>query len=105
MHLFDRGSLALHAAPAPFAATLPASPDLSPLARAMLAEGLDTVCTLDHAPLKIEDPSLRRFLALLDGSRSSDSLREAALVSGFDDPDQWRLATGIALSKALILPP
>jgi SAM-dependent methyltransferase len=105
MQLFDRGSLALHADPAPFSETLPERPCVSALARAMLAEGLDTVCTLDHSAIRLEDAVLRRFLARVDGSMDAARLRAAAAESGFSDPDQWGAALNVATAKALIAPP
>jgi SAM-dependent methyltransferase len=101
--LFNRGSLSLHVSQAPFACTIPPVPVASPLARAMAEEGLDTLCTLDHSAVRIEDPALLRFLARLDG-RGEAALREAAAQSGFADPDQWRQAVELACSKALLVP-
>lgn len=103
LHLFDLGAIELFAAPAPFTTVAPERPAASPLARAMLGEGLDVVCTLDHSVLRVDDPALRRFLAGLDGSRHADGMEALAGESGFADPAQWRAATDIALSKALIM--
>lgn len=103
LNLFDIGAIELHAGPAPFATSAPERPELSPLARAMIEEGLDTLCTLDHATVRIEDPVLRRFLVGLDGRRNAEGLHALAAESGFADPAQWRGALDIALSEALIL--
>lgn len=102
MRLFDRGSIALHTGPAPFALVLPEAPAVSSLARAMIGEGLDTICTLDHRALTLKDPVFRAFLARLDGSLRDEALASAAATSGFEDPARWRDAVRIALSKALI---
>lgn len=104
LNLFDIGAVELHASPAPFATSPPERPALSPLARVMIGEGHDTLCTLDHSTVRIEDPALRRFLAGLDGSRDIEGMQALAADSGFGDPTQWRGALEIALSKALILP-
>lgn len=103
MQLFDRGSLALHAGPAPFAVRLPGAPAVSPLARAMIGDGLETICTLDHSALTLEDPVLRAFLGRLDGSLRGEAIDEAAARSGFADSAEWRTAAQIALHKALIV--
>ena len=105
LHLFDLGAVDLHAAPAPFATNLPDRPVVSPLARAMIAEGLDPLCTLDHSMLRIADPILRRFLAGLDGSRDAGGMQAIAAECGFPDPEQWRDVLDLALRKALIMPP
>lgn len=105
LHLFDLGAIGLHGGPAPFATSPPERPALSPLARALIDEGLDTVCTLDHSTLRIEDPTLRRFFAGLDGSHDGKGMETLAAQSGFSDPAQWRGALEIALRKALIMLP
>lgn len=105
LHLFDLGAIVLHDGPAPFATLAPERPALSPLARALIGEGLDTVCTLDHSTLRIEDPVLRRFFSGLDGSRDGEAMETLATQSGFSDPAQWRDAVEIALRKALIMLP
>lgn len=105
LHLFDLGAVELHVGPAPFAVSAPDRPTVSPLARAMLGEGLDTLCTLNHSTVRIADPALRRFLAGLDGSRGSPDLRDLAAEAGFSDPDQWPQALGLAVSKALLALP
>lgn len=103
VQLFDRGSVHLHSGPAPYSAVLPEAPEVSPLARALIAEGMETVCKLDHMTVKIEDPVFRAFLGGLDGSRSGGGLEALAEESGFSDPGQWRLAADMALRQALIM--
>jgi SAM-dependent methyltransferase len=103
VHLSDRGHVVLHAAPAPFALTAPAAPVVSPLARANIEEGMITLCSLDHRPVKIDDPTLRAFLLKLDGSRTIEDLEVLAGESGFGDPGQWRTAVEIALRVALVM--
>jgi SAM-dependent methyltransferase len=103
LKLFDLRYIQLHTAPAPFATSPPDRPALSTLARAMIDEGLDTVCTMDHSKVQIEDPALRRFLSGLDGSRDAEGMLALAIESGFADPTQWRSALETALRKALIM--
>jgi SAM-dependent methyltransferase len=105
LHLFDLGAIELHSAAAPFTTSAPEQPMVSPLARVMLHEGMDVVCTLDHAVLRLEDAVLRKFLAGLDGSRDPEAMEKLAAESGFTDPAQWREALGIALRKALVMKP
>lgn len=103
MQLFDRGSLALHYVRAPFAEVLSDQPQVSQLARAMLAEGLDTVCTFDHSTLKLDDEALRNFLAIVDGNASLGECLELARRARFHEPHQYRSALEIALRKGLLM--
>lgn len=105
LQLFDRGDIVLHMSPAAFTTLQPERPVLSPLARAMIAEGLNTVCTLDHSTLRLDDPALRAFFAGLDGSRGAEELAALARQNGFADPSQWPDALALALRKALIMRP
>ena len=105
LRLFDLRYIQLHTTPAPFATSVPERPVLSTLARALIDEGLETACTLDHSRVQIDDPALRRFLFGLDGSRAAEDMQALALESGFADPSQWRSALETALSKALIMLP
>ena len=105
MQLFDLRYIQLHTNAAPFATSPPDRPALSSLARALIDEGLDTVCSLDHSWVRIEDPALRRFFSGLDGSRDAKDMRALALESGFADPAQWPSALESALRKALIVLP
>lgn len=105
MQLFDRGSAALHTGPAPFAAHVPDRPAASGLARAMLVEGLDNVCTLDHATLQLADPAARAVLMAMDGTRDGAALQTLARAAGLDDPDAWRAIAEGACAAALLVRP
>lgn len=105
LHLFDLRYVQLHTAPAPFATSIPERPALSRLARALIEEGVGTLCTLDHSKVQIEDPVLRCFLAGLDGTRDAKSMEALALESGFSDPTQWRSAVEAMIRNALIILP
>jgi hypothetical protein len=105
LQLFDLGPIDLHTGAAPFATSPPARPAASPLARALIAEGVENLCTLDHSTVRIEDPVMRGFLAGLDGSRDHEAMEALAAESGFADPARWRWALDIAVRKALIMLP
>jgi SAM-dependent methyltransferase len=105
LQLFDLGPIDLHTGPAPFANEPPDRPALSSLTRALIAEGIENLCTLDHSTVRIEDPVLRRFLAGLDGSRDAEGMQALAVESGFADPGRWREMLDIAIRKALIMRP
>lgn len=104
LHLFDLRYVQLHTTPAPFATSPPQRPQLSTLTRALIEEGRDMICTMDHSRVQIEDPALRAFLAGLDGSRDAEGMRALALECGFADPAKWRSALETAVGKALIMP-
>jgi SAM-dependent methyltransferase len=105
LQLFDLGPIDLHTGAAPFATSPPARPAASPLARALIAEGVENLCTLDHSTVRIEDAVMRGFLAGLDGSRDHEAMEALAAESGFADPARWRWALDIAVRKALIMLP
>jgi len=100
LNLFDLRYIQLHTTPAPFATSAPERPALSTLARAMIDEGFDTVCTLDHSKVQ-----LRLFLSGLDGRRNAEDMRALGLQSGFADPAQCTSALETALRNALIMLP
>jgi SAM-dependent methyltransferase len=105
MSLFDLRYIQLHNAPAPFATSLPERPEVSVLARTLLNEGLDGVCSLDQIRVRIDDVPTRRFLAELDGSFDAEGMQELAAECGMADPTRWRRVLDTALSSALIVPP
>jgi SAM-dependent methyltransferase len=105
LQLFDLGPIDLHTGPAPFATEPPERPALSSLARALIAEGIENLCTLDHSTVRIEDAVMRGFLAGLDGSRDHEAMEALAADSGFADPAQCREMLDVALRKALIMRP
>lgn len=70
LQLFTEWYVSLHLHPAPFPLEPGEHPQTSPLVRAMLEMGELTVCTLDHALLKIEQAELRGLLLAADGKRT-----------------------------------
>ena len=46
-----------------------------------------TVTNLDHATITLEDAASRRFLKLLDGSRTHDDLGDAVIADGHAPED------------------
>lgn len=105
LRLFDLRYVQLHTALAPFATSPPNLPTLSPLARALIEEGVDALCNLDHSKVQIDDPVLRRFLAGLDGTRDAEGMEALAQESDFTDPAQWPSAVQAAVYNALIMLP
>lgn len=69
------GFASLHAHASTFVTEISERPMASPLARLQISQS-DTVSTLCHQPVKIEDPLLREVLKLLDGTRDRASLLE-----------------------------
>jgi len=87
LQLFCAGHLELAVAPPPFALAPSPRPTSSPLARLQLDDGATTVTNLDHATIALEDAASRRFLKLLDGSRTHDDLRAAVIADGHAPTD------------------
>jgi hypothetical protein len=65
--LFDFEMLSLHTVPGTCAIEVPERPTASPLARAMVAEGMDWAATLDHRIVAL-DAGAKEVLTVLDGS-------------------------------------
>lgn len=77
LQLFTEWYVSLHLNPAPFPLEPGETPLTSPLVRAMLEMGELTVCTLDHALLKIEQAELRGLLLAADGQHTIAEIAEA----------------------------
>jgi SAM-dependent methyltransferase len=101
LNMYDLRLIQLHTAPAPFATYAPERPQLSALARAMIDEGLERLCSLDHSIIAIEDPEMRRFLAGLDGSRDASAMENLAVECGLGN-GRWREAVQLAVRTGLI---
>ncbi len=80
LQLFTAGHLDLTAGPSPFAQVPGERPIASALARLQLAKGESALCSLDHALVSFEDEESRRFLALLDGTRTREMLTELTIT-------------------------
>ena len=84
LQLFTAGHLDLAVGPPPFATEPSERPRASPLARLQLDDGETMLTSLDHAMVLFEDEPSRRFLALLDGTRTRDDLTAAMAKDGRD---------------------
>lgn len=91
--------VSLHPGPAPFPAAPGDLPRSGGLVRGMLELGEITLCTLDHAVLKIEQPELRALLMAADGTRSIAQI--AALGTGIP-PEDTLAALTACCSKGLM---
>lgn len=85
--MFDAGLIDLCTTPAPYAAEVSERPRASPLIRAMLGEGLENICTLDHRLMTIPEFGPRHVLAHLDGTRDRAALAAVAREAGLDSDD------------------
>lgn len=103
--LYDSEGLTLHLHDAPFATSLPDRPVASPLARALIADGLPAVCRLDHHAIAIPDAEPRRLLALADGTRSLDELIDQAVQEGLGSRETLRTALELLAGSRLMLRP
>ncbi|UYY57224.1 class I SAM-dependent methyltransferase [Sphingomonas sp. S2-65] len=77
--MFDAGLIDLCTDAEPYAVEVSERPAASGLIRAMLAEGLENICTLDHRLMTITEHAPRHLLAHLDGTRDRAAL---AVVAG-----------------------
>ena len=87
LQLFTAGHLDLTVGAPPFSREPGERPTSSPLARLQIHGGATTVTSLDHATITLEDAPSRRFLTLLDGSRTHDDLAAAVVEDGHDPAD------------------
>lgn len=91
--LFNAGLIDLHTVPPPYRIDLGERPMVSPLIRAMLADKLQTICTLDHRLVTVADEGPRLVLGYFDGTRGMAEVAEIGRQAGLDTPDA--LAAGI----------
>lgn len=88
LQAYAAGLVDLQCDPAGFAARVPEYPVASPLARVQAADGQRWIASLRLHMLEIPDPTLRRLLLALDGSRGLVELHAfAARECGVDDAD------------------
>lgn len=85
--LFDAGLLDLHTVDFGYVDRVSDRPVASPLVRAMIADGMSTVCTLDHRLMAISEFGPRHLLASLDGSRTVETLADVGAEAGLDTPE------------------
>jgi protein-L-isoaspartate O-methyltransferase len=91
--LFDAGLIDLHTVPPPYQIGRSERPATSPLVRAMLAEKMQTICTLDHRLMNVSDEGPRLVLAHLDGTRDLAGLADIGRQAGLETADA--LAAGL----------
>lgn len=84
LQMFTAGHLDLTVGPAQCAREPGQRPKASPLARLQLGDGATVLTSLDHVVVSFEDEASRRFLSLLDGSRTQDDLKAAMIDEGHD---------------------
>lgn len=101
--MFDAGLIDLCTAPAPYAAQVSERPRASPLIRAMLGEGLENICTLDHRLMTIPEFGPRHVLAHLDGTRDRAALAEIAREAGLDTDEALDKGLRTLVSEGLIV--
>ena len=94
--LFDYEMLSLHTVPTVCSPQVPERPRASPLARAMVAEGMDWAATLDHRVVSL-DAGGKEVLALLDGHTDRDAIHARLAGRGFDGAAAVAGLAGIAL--------
>lgn len=99
LSLFSQWYVSQHTGPAPFPSRPGQRPRTSPLVRAMIDLGEQTVCTLNHAMLKVEQPELRALLQAADGTRTIDEI--AALDHGIPG-DEVEAALTASCGHALL---
>jgi SAM-dependent methyltransferase len=87
LQLFTAGHLDLTVGSPPHPREPGERPKASPLARLQLEGGATTLTSLDHALVSFEDAPSRRFLSLLDGSRTQSDLTAAVIDDGLDPAD------------------
>ncbi len=75
--LFAKDIIELSAAALPYATEAGDRPLASPLARAQIAEGERVLASLRHKPVRLEDPTARYLLSLLDGTTTRRELADA----------------------------
>jgi hypothetical protein len=71
---FRAGQVQLHRAPLPLTTVLSEHPRASPLARLQVRQQA-LVTNLRHDVVMLEDETARRFLTLVDGTRTAEELR------------------------------
>lgn len=100
LQLFAEWYVQLYVHPAPFPSVPGNLPQTSPLVRALLEMGELTVCTLDHALLKIEQAELRGLLLAADGQTAIPDL--AAAGHGIP-PEDVEAALTASAQRGLLL--
>jgi SAM-dependent methyltransferase len=78
-----------------------ATPFANPLARAQALLGLGSVTSYRHSQVSLEGDDTRRFLALLDGTRTIDELARAMSADARADADTRRLVEAALSTFAL----
>lgn len=101
--MFNAGLIDLYTEAEPYACEVGERPRASPLIRAMLAEGLENICTLDHRLMTIQEFGPRHLLAHLDGTRDRTALVAVGQEAGLDTPEALDKGLRTLVSEGLIL--
>jgi hypothetical protein len=101
LDLFGRGYIRFHHGPATCSLSAGDRPKLSPLVRALLADGETHVATLDHKVMNIAQSELKALLLAADGTRT---LAEIAALPGLPFPaEHVEPALDAAARRALLV--
>ena len=76
LRMFADWYVSLHVNPAPFVAEPGERPEVSPLARAMIAMGETMIATRNHSLLRIDRPDIRGLMLAADGTKTVGELAE-----------------------------
>lgn len=88
LRLWDADVIDLHfGAEGPYATSVPGRPQVHPLVRALLVEGMDRPVLLDNRRAAPVDSGTMSLLMRLDGSRDHAALGAMVREMGADDPD------------------
>ena len=101
--MFDAGLIDLCTTPEPYAAVPGEKPIASPLVRAMLGQGMENICTLDHRLMTIPDFGPRHLLAHLDGTRDRAALAAIAREAGLDTDEALEKGLQTLFSERLMV--
>ncbi|MEN3749482.1 class I SAM-dependent methyltransferase [Sphingomonas sp. HF-S3] len=101
--MFDAGLVDLCTIPSPHAVQVSDRPVASPLVRAMLGEGLETICTLDHRLMTIAEFGPRHVLTHLDGTRDRQALASVGREAGLDSDEALDKGLRTLVKEGLIV--
>jgi SAM-dependent methyltransferase len=99
LRMYWSGALDLHSAAQPFSTEVGAMPAASPLARLQAARGERRLTTLRHTVAEIGDEAGLRFIAGLDGTRTTSQIAADVAAELGGSPDQVRPAVDSKLAE------
>lgn len=101
--MFDAGLVDLSTISSLHATDVSDRPVASPLVRAMLSEGMETICTLDHRLMTIVEKGPRHVLAHLDGTRDRAALVPVGREVGLDSDEALDRGLRTLVKEGLIV--